>query len=207
MRPLPRLHAITDASVLALPDLGVRAAALASAGPAIALHARDREATGAALTAAARRLGALARPAEAALFVNARPDVAAAVAAHGLHLGARDLAPADARSTFRGGWLGASVHSLAEARAAIAEGVDYLMLGPVFGTPSHPGHPPAGPALLREVAALGRPVIAIGGVTADRVAELRRAGAWGVAAIRAFWHADDPALAARGMLSAWEEAA
>ncbi|MBA2459550.1 MAG: hypothetical protein H0V43_11450, partial [Gemmatimonadales bacterium] len=59
MRPLPRLHAFTDARVLALDDLGIRAAAIAAAGAAVALHARDRSATGAALARAACRLGAL----------------------------------------------------------------------------------------------------------------------------------------------------
>jgi thiamine monophosphate synthase len=71
VRPLPRLHAVTDAAVLALDDLGVRAAAIAAAGPAVALHARDRTAGGAALAAATRRFLALARPPEAAVFVNA----------------------------------------------------------------------------------------------------------------------------------------
>src|SRR6185503_2895273 len=86
VRPLPRLHAVTDADVLALPDLGVRAAAIAAAGPAVALHARERGAGGAALAQAAARLRALARPAEAAVLVNGRPDIAAAIAAHGVQL-------------------------------------------------------------------------------------------------------------------------
>ena len=205
MRPLPRLHAITDAGVLALPDLGVRAAAIASAGPAAALHVRDRSASTAALAAAGRRLGTLTRPPEAALFVNSRADLAAALGAQGLQLGTDDLTPADARATFHHGWIGRSVHSREEATTAIAEGADYLMVGNVFETATHPDRPAAGIGLLRETVALGLPVIAIGGVTPERIFELREAGAWGVASLRALWLADDPAAAARLFLSPWED--
>lgn len=205
MRPLPRLHAITDAAVLALPDLGVRAAAIASAGPAAALHVRDRSASAATLAAAGRRLGTLAHPPEAALFVNSRADLAAALGAQGLQLGTSDLTPADARATFRRGWIGRSVHSREEAVAAKAEGADYLMVGNVFETASHPGRPGTGITLLQEAAALGVPVIAVGGVTLERTRELRDAGAWGVASMRALWLADDPAATARAFLSAWKD--
>ncbi|MGH7590859.1 MAG: thiamine phosphate synthase, partial [Gemmatimonadales bacterium] len=144
MRPLPRIHAITDAEVLALDDLGVRAAAIASLGPAVALHVRDREAPAATLAAAAMRFDALVRPPEAAIFVNGRPDLAAAIGAQGLQLGATDLTVADARLVFPSGWIGRSVHSLGEARQAVTDGADYLMLGNVYDTPSHTGATPAG---------------------------------------------------------------
>ncbi len=177
MRPLPRLHAVTDAAILATDDFGVRAAAIAAAGSAVALHARDRSAGGAALVRAADRLVALARPAEAAVFVNGRPDVAAAVGAQGVQLAADDLAPADARAILPGGWIGRSVHSEAEAAAAVAEGADYLLVGNVYQTASHPGRAAVGLGLVRAAAALGRPVIAIGGLDAARAAEVRDAGA------------------------------
>jgi len=201
-RPLPRLHAITDAAVLGRPDLGVRAAALAAAGPALALHARDRAATTRALAAVAARFVALARPAEAAVVVSGRPDVAAAVGAHGVQLGAGDLAPAEARRVLPRGWIGRSVHTAEEAATARAEGADFLLAGPIYPTPTHPGHPGAGPGLIRSCAALGLPVIAIGGVTAARVPEVIGAGAYGAAAIRALWEAEDPAGAAMEMLEA-----
>ncbi|HSC58512.1 MAG TPA: thiamine phosphate synthase [Gemmatimonadales bacterium] len=207
MRPLPRVHAITDADVLALPDLGARAAAILSLGPAVALHVRDRAATTADLTAAAARFEALARPPEAAVFVNGRADLAQALGAQGLQLGEHDIAIADARRIFPRGWIGRSVHSLPAAQHAIADGADYLMVGSVFDTGTHPGRAPAGVELVRRVAALGRPVIAIGGITVERAAEVRAAGAWGVAAIRALWHAADPAAAARALAGPWLEAA
>lgn len=189
----------------ALPDLAVRAAAIAAAGPAVALHARDRAASGADLTRLATRFVALARPPEASVFVNARPDIAAATGAQGVQLGARDLAPADARRSFPAGWVGRSVHDMAEAEAAAAEGADYLLAGHVFETASHPGRPPAGLAFVREAARLGLPVIAIGGITAARATQARDAGAWGVAAIGALWDAADPARAARDLLAPWAD--
>lgn len=205
MRPLPRLHAVTDAEVLAAPDFGVRAAAIAAAGSAVALHARDRAAGGAALARAAARLLALARPAEAAVFVSGRPDVAAALGAQGVQLAAEDLAPADARRILPAGWIGRSVHTAAEAAAAVDEGADYLLVGNVYQTASHPGRPAAGLDLVRAAAALGRPVIAIGGIDAARAGAVRQAGAWGVAAIAALWRAPDPAAAALALLAPWAD--
>jgi thiamine-phosphate diphosphorylase len=207
MRPLPRLHAVTDGAVLAADDFGVRAAAIAAAGPSVALHARDHAAGGAALALAAGRLVALARPPEAAVFVNGRPDVAAALHAHGVQLAAGDLAPADARRVFAHGWIGRSVHSRDEAARAIDEGADFLMVGNVYETASHPGRPAAGLDLVTRTAALGCPVIAIGGIDAARAREVWGAGAYGVAAISALWRVDDPAAAALALLAPWTEAA
>jgi len=68
MRPLPRLHAITTEAVLARTDLGVRAAALAAAGPAVALHARGHSLSGAALVGVVTRFLSLAGPPEASVF-------------------------------------------------------------------------------------------------------------------------------------------
>jgi len=208
MRPLPRLHAVTDADIIALPDFPVRAAAIAAAGSAVALHARDRTAGGAALARVTTRLLALARPPEASVFVNARPDVAAALGAHGVQLGVGDLAPAEARAAFRAcwtGWIGASVHSAGEAAAGAAAGADFLLVGSVYPSASHPGRPPAGLSLITSAAATGLPVIAIGGITPERAREVRAAGGYGVAAISAAWRAEDPAAAALALLSPWVE--
>ncbi|HXE56604.1 MAG TPA: thiamine phosphate synthase, partial [Gemmatimonadales bacterium] len=144
---------------------------------------------------------------EASVLVNARPDVARAVGAQGVQLGRDDLAPAEARAVLGPGWIGASVHSIAEAEAAAAEGADFLLVGAIYPTASHPGRAPAGIGLVRAAAALGKPVIAIGGVTAERTAELRDAGAYGAAAIRALWSADDPARAALALLAPWMDEA
>lgn len=206
MRPLPRLHAITDGRVLRLADCGVRAAAIASVGPAVALHVRDRTATGAMLAVSARRFAALAAPPEASVAVNARADVAAAIGAQGLQLAADDLAPADARRVLGArwhGWIGCSVHSVDEARAALDAGADLLLVGTIYESASHPGRAGAGPALVERCAALGAPVVAIGGITPERARDVHAAGAWGVAAIGALWDAREPARAALALLAPW----
>jgi len=203
VRPLARLHAITDDAVLADADVGIRAAAIAAVGPAAALHVRGRNSSAAFLAKCATRFMALASPAEAAVIINARPDVARAVGAHGVQLGVGDLSTADARIVLGAGWIGRSVHDVAGARAAITEGADYLLFGSVFDTDSHPGKAGQGLELLAEVVALGTPVIAIGGVTPERAQSVKDTGAWGVAAIRALWHTSDAYAAAMAMLAPW----
>lgn len=203
MRPLPRLHAITNAAVLADPDLGIRAAAIAAAGSAVALHARDRTMETAGLARVAQRFIALARPPEAAVFVSGRPDLARAVGAHGVQLSGSDLAVSDARRVFPDGWIGRSVHSAAEARIAAGEGADLVLLGNIYETATHPGRPGIGLEPLRETVKLGIPVVAIGGVTPERAPEVRDAGAWGIAVIRAVWEVADPYAAAVALLEPW----
>jgi thiamine-phosphate diphosphorylase len=203
MRPLPRVHAFTDSDLLALPDFGIRAAAIAAAGAAVALHARARGASGVLLSASALRMMTLARPPEAAVFVNSRPDIAAAVGAHGVQLGNGDLAPADARQLLPRGWIGRSVHTPEEAATAVSEGADFLVVGNIYETLSHPERPAAGLTLVAQTARLGRPVIAIGGITPERASEVKAAGAYGVAAIRSLWMAADPAAATLAMLLPW----
>ena len=207
MRPLARLHAITDDAVLADADVGIRAAAIAAVGPAAALHVRGRNSSAAFLAKCATRFMALASPAEAAVIINARPDVARAVGAHGVQLGVGDLSTADARIVLGAGWIGRSVHDVAGARAAITEGADYLLFGSVFDTDSHPGKAGQGLELMAEVVALGTPVIAIGGVTPERAQSVKDTGAWGVAAIRALWHTPDAYAAAMAMLAPWSDTA
>jgi thiamine-phosphate diphosphorylase len=183
--------------------LGIRAAAIAAAGPAVALHARARGHSTALLEAGALRFVALARPPEAAVFVSERSDLAAAIGASGVQLAATDLAPSDARRVLGRGWIGCSVHSREEASIAMREGADFLVVGNVYPTDSHPGRQPAGLELLRDTVAYGVPVIAIGGITPERAAEAKEAGAYGVAAIRALWHAPDPAAATLALLEPW----
>jgi len=140
---------------------------------------------------------------KAAVIINARPDLARAVAAQGVQLGGGDLSVPDARRVLGAGWIGRSVHGVAEAHEAIDEGADYLLLGAIFETASHPGQAGLGLDVLAEVAALGTRVIAIGGMTPARATDVREAGAWGVAAIRALWHAADSYAAAMELLTPW----
>ena len=196
--PLPRLHAITDERVARRPDIDAIAGALASGGGSeLALHARGRELTGLEHYDLAFRLSVL--PSQ--LFVNDRLDVALAVPTAGVQLAHGSLPVSAARALNPLWWIGRSVHDLAEAQAARTEGADYLVVGPVFVSASHPGRTPLGLERLQAIASAvdGLPVIAIGGITADRVREVRNSGAYGVAAIRALWDDVEPAVAARRM--------
>jgi thiamine-phosphate pyrophosphorylase len=150
-------------------------------------------------------LRGLTANAGARLVINDRADVALAVEADGLQVGGRGMWAADARRVIgTGRMLGVSVHSVEEARDALAGKPDFLLAGSIWQTPSHPGRPGAGVGLIREMAALGIPTIAIGGVTPGRVAEARDAGAAGVAVLRGVWDAADPAEAVREYLSYWK---
>jgi len=197
--PLPRLHAITDERIARRADLDDIARELAIGGGSdLAFHARGRELTGREHFDLAVQLS---NSQTVRLFVNDRLDVALAVPTAGVQLGHGSLPVSAARALNPLWWIGKSVHDLAEADAARAEGADYLVVGPVFATATHPGRSPLGLAKLQQIAAAAGeiPVIAIGGITADGVREVRSSGAYGVAAIRAFWDDAEPAAAARRM--------
>ena len=125
----------------------------------------------------------------ARVVVNDRVDVALAVGADGAHLATHSM-PAQVvrRLVPRGFVIGASCHSLDEAIAAESGGADYLVLGPVFETPSKLAYgPPLGLEKLRNVTSRIRiPVLALGGITVDRVRPCVEAGASGIAGIRIF---------------------
>lgn len=198
---LPRVHAVTDERVARRPGLDRIASEFARAGPGIALHARGRSLSGLEHFELAIRLS---RHPPINLFVNDRLDVALAAGATGVQL-TGDSLPVDAARKLRPEWwIGRSVHSVAQARSAQAEGADYLLAGPVFETATHPGAMPLGVAGLREIVELGHPVIAIGGIDPARARDLARIGVHGVAAIRALWDSPEPADAARAFLEALE---
>ena len=124
------------------------------------------------------------------VLVNDRADVALAGGAAGVHLRESSMAASRVRAVVPDKFLvGRSVHSLSAAREAEADGgCDYLVFGTVFHSPSKPGgHGAAGVDALAEVCrAVRLPVLAIGGITEARVADVARAGAAGIAAIRLF---------------------
>jgi thiamine-phosphate pyrophosphorylase len=141
----------------------------------------------------------------AKLLVNDRADVALAVGADGLQRAGTSLPVSAVRAISPPGFLiGASVHSVAEARAAGPEGADFLLFGPVYDTPSKRQYgPPQGLAALERVASAVRlPVFAVGGVTPACVAEVIRTGASGVAVIAAILGTERPADAVKGFLDA-----
>ncbi len=200
--PLPRLHAITDERIARRADLDDLARELAEAGGVnLAFHARGRQLSGLEHFQLAVQLSNLPT---VQLFVNDRLDIALAVNATGVQLGRGSLPASAVRRLEPRWWIGKSVHDLVEAEAANAAGADYLVVGPVYATATHPDHSPLGLERLREIARLELPVIAIGGVTPERAREVKAAGAYGAAAIRALWDATEPGAAARRMLEAWQ---
>jgi thiamine-phosphate diphosphorylase len=209
---------LTDDRVAGMEDLGVRSAAIAAAGPAVALVARIPGGTTDQLATLAARLMANALPPMAAVLVTGRVDVALGVRARGVILRGQDIEIAAARMIARGTrgrtghrgnaadlpiWILRSVHSEDEAARAIDEGADGVIAGPIWETATHPGHQPAGTAFLERIVSLGAPTYAIGGVTPERAAAVRAAGGWGIAAISAVWDAPRPYLAAIELLEPW----
>ena len=152
------------------------------------IQVRERDLEGAALSVLVAEVVRLTRATGTRVVVNERLDVALACGADGVHLRGDSISAARARSMAPAGFLiGRSVHGADEAVRA-APGVDYLIAGTVFPTPSKPGrHEFLG---IEGLAAIGRavtvPVLAIGGVSMDRIGLVAEAGAAGLAAIGLF---------------------
>ncbi len=141
----------------------------------------------------------------AAFLINDRVDVALALAADGVHLTRRSLPPRESRELLGPERLiGVSCHSLADVREAEDGGADFVVLGPIFETPSKAAYgPPLTTALLREArATTGLPILAIGGIQVTRVPEVITAGADGIAVISAVMAAPDPGQAAAALVAA-----
>lgn len=163
---------------------------------------RDPDAEGRALVEEARALVALLRPRGIPLIVNDRVDVALAAEADGVHVGQKDMHPADVRRLIGPDRiLGLSVGSLAEldASAAALDLIDYLGTGPVrqTATKADAGAAIGIAGLATVIEATTLPVVAIGGVDRTNTAAAVEAGASGVAVVSAVMAADDPAAAAR----------
>jgi thiamine-phosphate pyrophosphorylase len=205
-------YAIVDVKPEGLVDLAAltaRAEARLAAGPCC-LQLRAKGAEAASFYAASARLRDLCRAARVPFCVNDRLDVALAVGADVVHLGQDDLPLADAlrvRALAKANdvLIGFSTHNLAQALAAAAGGADYLGFGPVFATGSKVNpDPTVGVATLAEIcAAVKIPVVAIGGITAQRATLVARAGAAAAAVIAAIDQAQDPAAAGRMVRTAF----
>jgi len=177
----------------------------ALSGGVRAIQLREKDLSTRELYYLADRLLSITRAAGAALLINDRVDVAMALGAEGVHLTRRSLPPKETRNLLGGDKLiGISCHSAAEVREAAEEGVDFVVLGPIFETPSKAAYgPPLTTAALREARAVtSLPLLAIGGIKTDRIPEVVAAGADGVALISAVMAAPDPATATADLLAA-----
>jgi thiamine-phosphate pyrophosphorylase len=145
----------------------------------------------------------------ALLIINERVDVAVACGAQGVQLGEEALPVAAARNILGlHALIGRSVHSVEGAAQAIVQGADFLVVGTMYATRSHPGVRPAGPGLVQRIAPnCPVPLIGIGGINTANVAKVLQAGAQGVAVITSILGAPRPGEAARqlkqAMLAAW----
>ena len=197
------LYLVTDRSATPRPVVDVVEECLGAGLRAVQLREKDLSVVdvlrlAAALRESTRRHGAT-------LIVNDRMDVALHAGADGVQRTEASLPTAALRRIAPERFLiGASVHSLAAARLAAAEGADFLVFGPVYDTPSKRryGAPQGLAALEKVTGAVDRPVLAVGGVTPARVVEVSRAGAAGVAVISAILAAPRPADATKAFLDA-----
>ncbi len=188
----PHLCYITDGHALAPVPLLQRLQSAVRAGLDL-IQLREKNLASRQLAELAGAAVAIAAGLKTRIVINDRLDIAMAVGAHGVHLGVQSVPPGAVRRHVDSGFLiGASCHSLDEAVRAEAGGADYILLGPVFDTPSkRPYGPPLGLDKLSEVAGhVAIPVLALGGIAVERVRACLDAGATGIAAIRLFQECD-----------------
>jgi thiamine-phosphate pyrophosphorylase len=205
--PTPCLTLVTDRRLcqrLSLEEATVRAIE----GGVNVVQLREKDLTAAELVPLAEHLRAITRD-KALLIVNSHVDVALLCGADGVHLPERGASVAVTRRLAGDGFIiGRSAHSVEEAVRAEEEGADYVQVGAIFPTRSHPGQAPAGLALLRSaVARVSIPIVAVGGITAGNVGQVMQARARGVAVISTILGSSSPGAAARRLAEAMIEAA
>jgi thiamine-phosphate pyrophosphorylase len=197
----PTLYVVLDRAAARGRSLDDLLAAVIDGGCRM-VQLREKEWPSGRLLPVAERLLARARRAGVTFVVNDRVDLALAVGADGVHLGQEDLPARLARPLLRPAMiLGVSTHSVAQAQAARADGADYIAVGSMFPTATKPDFQLVGPALVRKLRPdIPVPLVGIGGITPENVAEVIHAGADGVAVISAVCAAPDPAAATRRFL-------
>ncbi|MGC4084220.1 MAG: thiamine phosphate synthase [Vicinamibacterales bacterium] len=175
-------------------------------GGALLIQLRAKHASSRAFLADADALVERAARFQARIIINDRADVAALSGAAGVHVGQDDLAPADVRTAIgRSAIVGLSTHTPAQLEAAVLEPVDYVAIGPVFGTATKDtGYDAVGLTMVREAVAVaertGHPVVAIGGISIERAASVIEAGATSVAVITNLLVGGDPRARVRAFL-------
>ncbi|RMG60780.1 MAG: thiamine phosphate synthase [Deltaproteobacteria bacterium] len=195
------LYLVTDRTLVAEGEfLNVLRKALEGGVKAVQL--REKDLPGREILFLAREVRKLTSSFGAKLFINDRVDVALAVGAEGVHLREDSMPVSAVRRSFPELLVGRSTHSLEGALEAEREGADFITFGPVFETPSKRKFgPPQGVEKLAAVAeSVSIPVFAIGGVKPERVVEVRKAGAKGIALISGIIAAPDPKEAAEKYL-------
>ena len=193
------LYAITpETTDSAHLEASVRTLFAAAANDCAALQYRNKSGTQAIRLDQARCLAALARASRVPFIVNDDVQLAVAVGADGVHIGRDDGDIGAARAALRGKLVGVSCYDdLAAARSAVTSGADYVAFGSEFPSNTKPQAVRAPLALFRAAKALGVPLVAIGGITAQNAPAVLDAGADALAVISALFDAPDIAARAR----------
>ncbi|MGM0570739.1 thiamine phosphate synthase [Marinobacter sp.] len=175
----PGLYAITDSQWLPDDEQLLQGVAAAIRGGATLVQYREKHLEGSARRRQASALARLCRQLGVPLIINDDPGLALQCGADGVHIGQTDGSVEAARELLGPeAIIGVTCHGDLElAETGAAQGADYLAFGRFFNSGTKPGAPPASPSILGEVAALGLPRTAIGGITVDNGAALVRAGA------------------------------
>jgi thiamine-phosphate diphosphorylase len=205
---IPALHIITDDEILSRGGFVSRASGVLEAGgEALVFHLRGPRTSGKVLYSLARALKDTADVCGSVLLANDRVDLALALDLTGAHLGQRSLPPDVARRILGPHRiLGLSVHGVDEVEEGMRGRVDFLLAGTIFPSPSHPEGTLGGTGRIRELHGISPlPLLAIGGITQERVGEVLAAGAYGVAVRGGIWDAGDPTAATRVYLEELEK--
>ena len=173
------------------------------AGGARILQLRDKTGSSAAFLALADRLAQRARAFDALLVVNDRADIARLSGASGVHVGQDDLDIVDVRRIVgSAAVVGISTHDEVQIDAALETDATYVAVGPIFGTATKDtGYSARGLDLIRYAANRGKPIVAIGGITLDRVQSVLEVGAAGLAVISDLLTTGDPEARTRDFLA------
>ena len=200
-----RVYVITDRS-LSMGRSNEEVIRRAIAGGADVVQFRAKEGSTADVYREALRLRRVTRATDTPFIINDRVDVALAVDAEGVHLGQDDLPLTVARRILGPNkMVGASTHSFEQALSAAREGAHYVSVGPVFPTRTKEAGPPVGIDLIRHIKGhVAVPVVAIGGIGSENVAQVLQAGADGVAVISAVVSAGDIEASVRALRDKFE---
>jgi Thiamine monophosphate synthase len=206
MTDVPVVHAVTNDEILLRPGFLRRAKGVMKAlGARGAVHLRSSLLPSPTLYAVTRELLELSAQTLCWCVVGDRVDIALASGAHAVQLNSKSIPIPDVQKIAPALRIGASVHSAIEAWDAEAAGADWCVAGHVFETQTHPGIPRRESHFISQIAGeVTFPVIAIGGVLPQHVRSLLLGGAYGVAAIRGIWEAENSELAASRYLSEYD---
>ena len=191
-----RLYLVAPAH-LAVGDLAELVPELAAAGVDI-IQLREKELEAGELLRIGDRIAQACRAAGVPFIVNDRPDVALGLEADGVHLGQNDLPIDLSRTVLPGRLHGLSTHSAEQIRQALERAPDYIAVGPVNATPTKPGRPGTGIALVRDAAELIEkiPWFVTGGMATDSLPDVLEAGGRRIVVVRAIVESEDPPKAA-----------